>query len=204
MKPTPSKRLKTAAAAAGLCKWVFAMDSYDRVAKIVAPKQLALAEAEAEYQKIMDALKEKQDNLADIMGKLAAMEQQLEDSVNEKKRLEDEVDLCTVKLERAESLIGGLGGEGERWKESAAKLGIAYENLTGDMLIAAGMISYLGTFTMAFRDGIADSWVSMCKESGIRPRPSFRFRTSWATRWPFASGASRAYPTIRSPSTTES
>ena len=167
------KAEKAAAAAAGLCKWVFAMDSYDRVAKIVAPKQLALAEAEAEYQKIMDALKEKQDNLADIMGKLAAMEQQLEDSVNEKKRLEDEVDLCTVKLERAESLIGGLGGEGERWKESAAKLGIAYENLTGDMLIAAGMISYLGTFTMAFRDGIADSWVSMCKESGIPSSPKF-------------------------------
>jgi len=167
------KAEKAAAAAAGLCKWVFAMDSYDRVAKIVAPKQLALAEAEAEYQKIMDALKEKQDNLADIMGKLAAMEQQLEDSVNEKKRLEDEVDLCTVKLGRAESLIGGLGGEGERWKESAAKLGIAYENLTGDMLIAAGMISYLGTFTMAFRDGIADSWVSMCKESGIPSSPKF-------------------------------
>jgi len=170
---TIEKAENAAAAAAGLCKWVFAMDSYDRVAKIVAPKQLALAEAEAEYQKIMDALKEKQDNLADIMGKLAAMEQQLEDSVNEKKRLEDEVDLCTVKLERAESLIGGLGGEGERWKESAAKLGIAYENLTGDMLIAAGMISYLGTFTMAFRDGIADSWVSMCKESGIPSSPKF-------------------------------
>ena len=33
--------------------------------------------------------------------------------------------------------------------------GEAYQNLTGDMLISAGMISYLGTFTMAFRDGRA-------------------------------------------------
>ena len=33
-------------AAAGLCKWCFAMETYDRVAKIVAPKREALAIAE--------------------------------------------------------------------------------------------------------------------------------------------------------------
>jgi len=34
--------------------------------------------------------------------------------VTKKARLEGEVDLCTVKLERAEKLIGGLGGERAR------------------------------------------------------------------------------------------
>ena len=64
----------------------------------------------------MAALKVKQDELDAIMAALAALEQQLEDSINEKKRLEDEVTLCEVKLERAESLINGLGGEGDHWK----------------------------------------------------------------------------------------
>jgi dynein heavy chain len=49
------------------------------------------------------------------------------------------VDLCTVKLERAEKLINGLGGERDRWTVSAQELGVAYDNLTGDMLISAGM-----------------------------------------------------------------
>lgn len=49
-----------------------------------------------------------------------------------------ETELCTAKLERAEKLISGLGGEKSRWTEAAAKLGAQYECLTGDMLIAAG------------------------------------------------------------------
>ena len=39
------------------------------------------------------------------MEKLAALEAKLEQSVNDKARLESEVDLCTQKLERAEKLI---------------------------------------------------------------------------------------------------
>ena len=152
----------------------------------------------------MDALKEKQDNLADIMGKLAAMEQQLEDSVNEKKRLEDEVDLCTVKLERAESLIGGLGGEGERWKESAAKLGIAYENLTGDMLIASGMIS-----TWNLHHGVQGRHRRLVGQhvQGERIPSSPKFLASRRPGRPggHSSGVTQQFiPTIRSPSTTES
>ena len=170
---TPENAAKAASAAEGLCKWIGAMDSYDRVAKVVEPKKIALAAAEEEYNAIMAALKVKQDELDGIMAALAAMEQQLQDSMAEKKRLEDEVDLCTVKLERAETLINGLGGERDRWVISAAQLGEAYENLTGDMLIAAGMISYLGTFTMAFRDGIAESWVNKCKEAGIQSSAKF-------------------------------
>lgn len=37
-----------------------------------------------------------------------------------KQQLEEEVDLCQKKLERATKLIGGLGGEKSRWKEVRA------------------------------------------------------------------------------------
>lgn len=37
-----------------------------------------------------------------------------------KKQLEEEVDLCQKKLDRATKLIGGLGGEKSRWKEVRA------------------------------------------------------------------------------------
>lgn len=39
--------------------------------------------------------------------------------------------MCTKQLERATELIGGLGGEGERWADAAEKLGRLYETLTG-------------------------------------------------------------------------
>ena len=129
--------------------------------------------AESEYNKIMAALKVKQDELDGIMSALAALEKQLEDSILEKKRLEDEVELCVVKLERAEKLINGLGGQRDHWTVRAHQLGEDFQNLTGDMLIAAGMISYLGTFTMAFRDGISQKWVAACKSAGIPSSAKF-------------------------------
>ena len=40
-----------------------------------------------------------------------------------KANLETNIDICTKKLERAEKLIGGLGGEKERWGLAAKELG---------------------------------------------------------------------------------
>lgn len=47
-------KIKTASTAAeGLCRWVIAMERYDKVAKVVAPKKLKLAGAEAELKVAM-------------------------------------------------------------------------------------------------------------------------------------------------------
>lgn len=46
------------------------------------------------------------------------------------------VEMCTKQLERATELIGGLGGEGERWSLAATKLGEVYETLTGKFCFA--------------------------------------------------------------------
>ncbi len=62
-----------------------------------------------------------------------------------------QVDLCSKKLERAEQLIGGLGGEKTRWSEMAFNLGELYNNRTGDILISAGIVAYLGAFTSSYR-----------------------------------------------------
>ena len=45
--------------------------------------------------------------------------------------LQDETDLCKLKLQRAEELIGGLGGEKSRWMSTAKALGERYFMLTG-------------------------------------------------------------------------
>lgn len=63
---------------------------------------------------------------------------------DQKQQLERDVDLCSKKLERATKLIGGLGGEKTRWTEVAEKLGKDYINLTGDVLLSAAFIAYLG------------------------------------------------------------
>ena len=61
--------------------------------------------------------------LADAVDKLQALNDQFEAMQTKKENLETNIDLCTKKLDRAEKLIGGLGGEKDRWSQAAHELG---------------------------------------------------------------------------------
>lgn len=122
-----------------------------RVAKVVAPKKEQLKKAEAELAVAMSLLEKKRASLREVQDKLAKLQETLENNKKKKADLETQVDLCSKKLERAEQLISGLGGERDRWSQNARELGIKYNNLTGDILISSGTVAYLGAFTSAFR-----------------------------------------------------
>jgi dynein heavy chain len=66
-------------------------------------------------------------------------------------------------------LIGSLSKEKHRWDDLAKILTVDLVNLTGDVLIASGMIAYLGAFNSSYRDELADVWV---KESSKRNIPN--------------------------------
>ena len=59
--------------------------------------------------------------------------------------------LCAARLDRAHKLIGGLGGEKDRWSAQVVRLNVDYTNLIGDALVSSSTIAYLGAFTADFR-----------------------------------------------------
>jgi dynein heavy chain, axonemal len=142
--------------AKNLAKWVFAMDGFYKVNKIVKPKKEQLKVAEEKYAAVMQILSVKQAELKKIVDKVNALKADLKDTQDKKERLEAEVADCEAKLIRAESLISGLGGEKTRWKALSEELAIVYTNLTGDVLISSGMIAYLGAFTSTYREDLSN------------------------------------------------
>ncbi|PIK40096.1 putative dynein heavy chain 7, axonemal isoform X1 [Apostichopus japonicus] len=169
----PEKIRQASTAAEGLCKWVRAMESYDQVAKVVAPKKKALAAAEGELAVAMGSLEKKRAQLKEVQDKLKKLEDKLEANKKKKLDLENQVDLCSKKLERAEQLIGGLGGEKDRWRKSAAELGELYINLTGDVLISSGLVAYLGAFTSSYRMEQIKEWVNEVSAKGLPSSAEF-------------------------------
>ncbi|XP_056131285.1 dynein axonemal heavy chain 12 [Lampris incognitus] len=169
----PSKVAKASSAAEGLCKWIQAMEVYDRVAKVVAPKKASLAEAQQSLATTMALLDQKRAELRDVEDRLAALQKTFEEKTEEKAQLEFQVDLCARKLERAEKLIGGLGGEKIRWSKAADDLQNTYDNLTGDVLISAGVIAYLGAFTAGFRQDCTKLWTKLCQSKNIPSSDDF-------------------------------
>ncbi|KAH9495143.1 Dynein heavy chain 7, axonemal, partial [Bulinus truncatus] len=169
----PDKVRTASTACEGLCKWVRAMDKYDDVAKVVAPKQAALKEAEAELKTAMASLEKKRASLREVQGKLQKLQETLDVNKQKKADLENQVDLCQKKLERASQLIGGLGGEKQRWEQAALRLGEKYDNLTGDVLVASGIVAYLGAFTSSFRLEESAAWLKEVRKMNIRCSEDF-------------------------------
>ncbi|GAB6023461.1 Dynein heavy chain 7, axonemal [Chamberlinius hualienensis] len=169
----PEKIKMASAAAEGLCKWVIAMEIYDRVIKEVAPKREALAVAEADLSVAQTALEEKQANLREVQSKLQELTEILEKNKQRKMELETQVDQCTLKLERAQQLLNRLGGERTRWSEMATHLGEKYVFLTGNMLLSAGIIAYLGPFTASYRRNTIKKWMELFTKEGLPCSPNF-------------------------------
>jgi dynein heavy chain len=157
----PEKIKKASLAAMGICKWVRAMVVYSAVAKEVGPKKLKLAGAEAQVAESEATVAAKQAELKEVMDMVADLEAQLHEANEKAKELQRNQKDCAAKLARAEKLIDGLGGEQASWSAKSNKLQKDYVNLTGDILIASGIIAYLGVFTLSFRQDAQQKWLTL-------------------------------------------
>ena len=163
----PNIIAKASKAAEGMCRWCHAMVTYDRVAKVVAPKKAALEEAQSKLDITMAALNAKKAALQAVEDDLATLQNQLDSAKAKKLELETQADMCDKKIVRANQLLDGLGGERDRWGLFAQQLGTKYEKLTGDVLVSAGLIAYLGPFTAVYRQKQMLEWVVSIKEHSI-------------------------------------
>jgi dynein heavy chain, axonemal len=65
-------------------------------------------------------------------------------------------------------MIGGLAGEKDRWTNIVADLSMQLTLVVGDSLIAAGAISYSGSFTSVYREELEQIWRDACEDNGIK------------------------------------
>lgn len=73
----------------------------------------------------------------------------------------------------AEELLQGLGGEKTRWETNIETLGEQLKDLTGDILLCAGVIAYLGSFTQSYRVKILKQWLYELMKKEIRATSNF-------------------------------
>lgn len=125
----------------------------------------------------MTELNFKKSELQKVEDKLADLQKKLDMQIANHKKQEATMQLCQKKLERATELINGLGGEKDRWTIAADDLGIVYDTLIGDVLVASGVVAYLGPFTTQFRSKQITEWAKQCRNKGIVCAENFQLIT---------------------------
>ncbi|KAL1130882.1 hypothetical protein AAG570_012123 [Ranatra chinensis] len=143
-----------------MCMWVRAIDTYAKVFRIVEPKRKKKEKAEQELNAILFVLRAKQQKLADVEAQIAKLEATYDASLAEKAKLEDTIALCSARLNRSGRLTSALSDEQLRWEESVKEFGKELHNVTGDVLIAAACVAYLGPFTSNYREELSQLWVT--------------------------------------------
>ncbi|XP_034255936.1 dynein heavy chain 6, axonemal isoform X2 [Thrips palmi] len=156
-----------------ICLWVRAIDTYSKVYKIVEPKKKRLEQAERELAAVMAVLQEKQQKLADVEATIAKLEATYDASLSEKIELEDSIALTSARLARSASLTAALGDEQVRWESSVKMLTEELQNMTGNVLIAAAYLSYLGAFTASYRKELIKTWLQRCMNLKIPASTAF-------------------------------
>ena len=147
------------------------MHTYHFVALEVEPKRVALKQATAELNEVQGKLEVLQAGLKELMDRLAKLDADFNASVDKKNALAAKAEECTVKMDRADRLLGGLGGEKVRWQETVVRLGERLECVVGDVIVAAGGIAYLGAFVATYREEAEAFWQRQLTHYGIASTP---------------------------------
>ena len=162
-------------AAAALCIWVRAMETYATVAIEVAPKRAKLAKAMKGLAKSEAELADAKEKLAAVLAQVQELQDKFDASVGEKNRLRDEAEMLELKLDRADKLVGGLAGERVRWESSVGLFDIAINNVIGDAMVAAAFGSYCGPFDSEYRTDLVTKWQKNVKSQELPHTHSFSF-----------------------------
>lgn len=103
--------------------WVEAMINYYETLKIVNPKKAIAAEMGGKLAGVQANLNDKRKKVKDINDKLDSLQKQMDELIRQEKALSSEIEDCAKKLIRAEKMITGLEGEKVRWAQTVIVLG---------------------------------------------------------------------------------
>lgn len=143
------------------------MACYDKIARIVRPKQDMLDQANDLLDETNNALDIKRDELKVIEKDLLALEKKKKKSIQKLNTYKEDEELCRVKLIRAEEILLSLGNEKDRWRSEVDYCTECESKLAGDVLIATALIVYTGQYNAFHREVLRDKWVSRLKKDKI-------------------------------------
>ena len=138
-------------AAANLCNWVVNIYKFNRIYVKVKPLMDQLEAARAAKAAAEASLAAAMAIVAAVDAKLKDLGEKFQMATDEKAIVEATAAAGLARLGLAERLVGGLSSENERWGKEIDNLRESSTTLIGDCMLAAGFVSYVGSFDQVNR-----------------------------------------------------
>lgn len=150
---------KANVAAAPLASWVKANLKCAEVLAEIAPLRAEFAAANAKLTDARTRLTACEQELAKLDKDVVDLKESFSKTTSEAEELKDQLKKTTEILTAAQSLLGKLSGEQERWQEQVGVLTTSLETLSSQALIAAGFTTYLAGYAEDIRRRKLGEWL---------------------------------------------
>lgn len=147
-----------------MCAWVLAVEKFHEVYRTVKPKEEKVKEANEALEVMSEGLRKKQEMLEKIQKHLENFQRKYDESLNERKALEERKELMRARMERALELTSSLDIEKVRWSQQYEELKQEANLIIGVCLVSAGAVNYLGAMSQDYRFSLLKNWVQFCNE----------------------------------------
>lgn len=157
-----SKIRRVNVAAAPLAVWVEANVQYSRVLLSIAPLRKEFSEATAKLDSARNRLVQCETELKTLDDQVATLKSKFSATTSEAESLKLSLQETTEILDAAQSLLGKLSGEKERWEEQVQGLTSSLAQLPAHALLAGAFVAYLGPRPEDFRRRKLAEWKKKC------------------------------------------
>lgn len=164
---------KVSSAAAAIGKFIHALVEIHQKLQIINPKRRDLRQAEDSLREAEAKLAAKNREYALLVERINGLKAEFEAEKSKKENYEREIAKCKKQLSAAEQLVVGLETEKTSWEDRLQRLKASCQTMTGDVLLAAGIIAYLGVFPISYREKAVSGWLEYVQSSGIQVDSSF-------------------------------
>merc|ERR1719482_1232362 len=154
-------------AAANLTNWVINIVGYNKIYKKVAPLMEEVRVATETKEAAEAALAIVLEQVATVQAMVAKLNQEKDEAVAEKERVEAEAAAGEAKLALANRLVNGLADEYVRWQGTVKDLKIKGTSFIGDCLLASAFVGYISPFNASFHNNLTTQWLEEIKQRQI-------------------------------------
>ena len=147
---------------------------YD-VKKHLKPTEQKILKLRKELQVSEEALESLRTDLNLFQKKSEGLRNEFDQLNSERQSLEKKLNLNKLKLVNAQELGGLLKDEEIRWKNSVRELQLESKSIVGNVLISAGIMTYLGPLPESFRKQLIAKWIEIIKSQKLSISHNYNF-----------------------------
>ena len=159
---------KVSGAVGGIAEFFLNLCTYYEKKQIVIPLEAKANEATEIAEKANATKLELEKTFEIVSRKQRELQKQYEDSLEKKKKVEDEQQRLENQLAIAEKFIGLLADSNERWKIDVSRLKECRLNISGDCILCSSFVSYIGVFNSFFRQKVIDKWKEIITINNVK------------------------------------